>query len=75
MRAFNRDMKNGYNKFRQTLNKHHTIRKTANTLSQINNFALPVLGAASAIAPLSAPLFGGIGTALKTSETIAHKLK
>ena len=75
MKAFNKNLQNGYNRFRTTLNKHHTIRKTANTLSQINNFALPVLGAASAIAPMSAPLFGGVATALKTGETIAHKFK
>jgi hypothetical protein len=75
MKAFNKNLHNGYNKFRQNIQRNHTFRKAANTLSQINNYALPVLGAASAIAPQASPIFGGVATALKTSETIAHKLK
>ena len=75
MKAFNKDMKGGYNKFRQGINNNHTFRKAANTLDQINNYALPVLSAASIITPNLAPAYASIGTALRTSQNIANAYK
>ena len=75
MKAFNGNMTNGYNKFRQGINNNHTFRKAANTLDQINNYALPVLSAASIITPNLAPAYASIGTALRTSQNIAGALK
>jgi hypothetical protein len=75
MKMHNGSMQNGYNKFRKTINNNHVFRKAHNTLSQVNSFALPTLSAASLIAPTMAPIFGGVGTALKASETFTGRIK
>ena len=75
MTSFNGKIVNGYNKFRQGINNNHVFRKAANTLSQINSFALPVLTGASVLAPALAPAFATIGTALRGSQNIAGALK
>ena len=75
MQAFNGNMKNGYNKFRKTINNNHVFRKANNTLSQINDFALPTLTVASVAQPQLAPVFGGIATGLKSASIITSKLK
>jgi hypothetical protein len=75
MKSFNGSMKNGHNKFKQKIDNSHFFRKSYNTLSQINDFALPTLATASAFAPALAPVFGGTGVALKYAQTIAGKLK
>ena len=75
MQAFNKNMETGYNKFRKTINNNHVFRKAHNTLSQINDFALPTLTAASVIQPQLAPVFGGIATGLKATSTVTSKLK
>lgn len=75
MKAFNKDMKHGFNKFRQNINSSHTFRKAYNTLHQVNNYALPVLTGASVIAPQFSPLFGSIAGGLKGAEQITNKIK
>jgi hypothetical protein len=75
MTSFNGKITNGYNKFRQGINNSHVFRKAANTLSQINSFALPVLTGASVVAPALAPTFATIGTALRGSQNIANAFK
>jgi hypothetical protein len=75
MKLHDNNFVNGWNKFRKTINNNHVLRKSANTLSQINNYALPILGAASAVAPAFAPAFGGVGASLKAGETIFRKIK
>jgi hypothetical protein len=75
MKAYNKNLENGYNKFRKGINDSHALRKTANTLSQINSYALPVLTAASYINPGIAPISATIGTALRGSQNIANALR
>lgn len=75
MKSYNKDMKNGYNKFRKTINNNHVFRKANNTLSEINNYALPVLTTASAFAPQFAPAFGSVAVALKSGQTLTGALK
>jgi hypothetical protein len=75
MKAYNGKMENGYNKFRKGINDSHLFRKSANTLSQINSYALPVLTGASFVAPTLAPAFASIGTALRGSQNIANAFK
>lgn len=75
MKAFDKDMKGGYNKFRKTINNNHVFRKAANTLDQINNYALPILTGASILQPELAPVFASFGTALKGSQNIAGAFK
>jgi hypothetical protein len=75
MKAFNKNMQNGYDKFRKNINNGHVFRKAHNTLSQINNFALPVLTVASVAQPQLSPLFGSVGIALKAGNQITSRLK
>ena len=70
MPMFNKNMENGYNKFRQHVEKNHYFRKANNTLNQINNYALPSLSVASAFIPAAAPVFGTVATILKGSQQI-----
>jgi hypothetical protein len=48
--------------------KYHIARKSYNTLKQINSVATPALSAGSMFVPTLAPIFGGVGTALKAVE-------
>ena len=75
MKAYNKDMKSGYNKFRQTINNNHVFRKAYNTLGQVNTYALPTLSTASIIAPNLAPALGAFATALKGSHSLAGAFK
>ena len=75
MQAFNGNMKNGYNKFRKSINNNHVFRKAHNTLSQINDYALPTLTVASIAQPQLSPVFGGIATGLKSASMITSKIK
>jgi hypothetical protein len=75
MKLHDHNFVNGWNKFRKTINNNHVIRKAASSLSQINNYALPVLGAASVVAPGFSPIFASIGTGLKAGENVFSKLK
>jgi hypothetical protein len=75
MKAYNKNMESGYNKFRQGINNNHVFRKAYNTLAEVNNYALPIATAASIIAPPLAPALASIGTALKTSQNIAGAFK
>jgi hypothetical protein len=75
MKSFNKDMKNGYNKFRKTINNSNVFRKTANTIDKINNFAIPVLTTASLLQPALAPVFGSTSAALKGFQMGSNKLK
>jgi hypothetical protein len=75
MKMHNGSMQNGYNKFRKTINNNHVFRKAYNTLKEVNNYALPTLTAASAIAPTMAPVFGSVAAGLRASETFTGKIK
>ena len=75
MKAYDKDMTNGYNKFRKSINNNHVFRKAYNTIDQINNYALPTLVGASYVAPTLAPAFAAFGTALKTSHSLAGAFK
>ena len=75
MKAFNKDMKGGYNKFIKTIDNNHVFRKAYNTLDQINNYALPIISAGAIIQPQLAPAFASFGAALKGSQNIAGAFK
>jgi hypothetical protein len=75
MKAYNKNMESGYNKFRQKINNGHVFRKAYNTLDQVNNYALPTIAAGSILAPSFAPALASIGSALKGSQNIAGALK
>ena len=53
----------------------HIGRKISNTLDKINEYAVPGLAIASAFQPELSPLFATVGTALKTSGSIAKNFK
>lgn len=75
MKSFNGSMKSGYNKFRKSIDNSHAFRKAHNTLSQINNFALPALTLASLAQPELAPIFGGIGVGLNATQKLTSNFK
>jgi len=50
-------------------------RKISNTLDKINEYAVPGLAIASAFQPELSPVFGTVGTALKTAGSIAKNFK
>ena len=50
-------------------------RKISNTLDKINEYAIPGLAIASAFQPELSPVFGTIGTGLKTAGSIAKNFK
>jgi hypothetical protein len=75
MKAYNKNMESGYNKFRQKINNGHVFRKAYNTLSEVNTYALPIATAGSLAIPSIAPALGAFATALKGSQNIAGALK
>ena len=72
---FNKNMENGYNKFRKTINNNHVFRKAYNTLDQVNTFALPALTTAAIVTPQFAPAYASFATALKGSHSLAGAFK
>jgi hypothetical protein len=75
MKSYNESFKNGYNKIKQKVDDSKFFRKSYNTLDQINKFALPVLSAASVIAPQLSPAIATVGAALRGSQNLAGALK
>jgi hypothetical protein len=75
MPMFNKNMENGYNKFRKNIPKNNYFRKAHNTLNQINDFALPAMAIGSVVNPIAAPIFGSIATVLKGTQQITNMLQ
>jgi hypothetical protein len=55
--------------------KHHIIRKFANTIDTIDKYAQPALGIASTVAPQFAPAIGAISAGISTGKKIGNELR
>jgi hypothetical protein len=64
--------KNSHSSF---LGNKHIGRKISNSLDKINEYVMPGLAIASAFQPELSPVFGTIGTGLKTAGSIAKNFK